>query len=145
MDNIETADEQPSLGEIRVNHTVVASIVRLAATEVDGVVGISSGIVDGIADLFSKREMDRGVKVTEDPDGNYSIEVRLIMAFGAELAKTAYDVQMAVRDKLSAMTGKGVNRVDVTIEAVKKVTDKDREKAKAAAEEDVWTTDAPAG
>lgn len=139
MESIETTDEQPTLGEIRVNHSVVASIVRLAATEVEGVISISSGIVDGIADLFSKREMDRGVKVTEDPDGNYSIEIRVVMAFGTELAKTAYEIQMAVREKLAAMTGKGVRRVDVTIEGVKMLS----EKESSGDSDEVWSNTAP--
>lgn len=115
----ENLDDQPTLGEIRVNHSVVATIVRLAALEVSGVCGVGAGIVDGIADLFSKRESDRGVKVIEDDEGRYTIEIRLVIAFGAELAKTAYQVQMAVRKQLEVMTGKGVRRVDVTIEGVK--------------------------
>ena len=141
--NTETAgeniDEQQSLGDIRVNHSVVASIVRLAALEVPGVCGVGAGIVDGIADLFSKKESDRGVKVTEDPDGTYSIEIRVVMAFGTELGKTAYEVQMAVRKQLSAMTGKGVRRVDVTIEGIKLVVERAKPEAMASSEaDDTW-------
>jgi uncharacterized alkaline shock family protein YloU len=96
---------------------------------------VGAGLVDGIADLFSKRESDRGVKITEDPEGNYSIEIRVVMAFGTELAKTAYQVQMAVRKQLTAMTGKGVRRVDVTIEGIKLVAE---DKAAPAESDDLW-------
>lgn len=141
MENLETGaestDEQPTLGDIKVNHSVVASIVRLAALEVDGVCGVGAGLVDGIADLFSKRESDRGVKVTEDLENGYSIEIRVVMKFGTELAKTAYQVQMAVRNQLAAMTGKAVRRVDVIIEGVKMVRGRPDD---AAPEEggDIW-------
>jgi uncharacterized alkaline shock family protein YloU len=131
----ESSEDQPTLGDIKVNHSVVASIVRLAALEVKGVCGVGAGIVDGIADLFSKRESDRGVKITEDDEERYSIEIRLVIAFGAELAKTAYQVQMAIRKQLEVMTGKGVRRVDVIIEGVKMVTDR---KASESESDEVW-------
>src|SRR5690554_6398148 len=92
----QNVEDQTSLGEIRINHTVVASIVRLAAIQVPGVCGVGGGFVDGIAELFSKKETDRGVKVDEDESGNYSIEIRLVVTFGTEIGRTAYEVQMAV-------------------------------------------------
>jgi uncharacterized alkaline shock family protein YloU len=113
-------DDQPELGDIRINHDVVASIVRLAALEVKGVAGVGGGFVDGITELLSKREADkRGVKVIEDQNDNYTIEVRLIILYGAEIGKTAYEVQAAVRRQVMGMTGKGVKRVDVIIEGVR--------------------------
>ena len=99
--------------------------------------GVGAGLVDGIADLFSKRESDRGVKVSEDADGGYSIEIRVVMMFGTELAKTAYQVQMTVRDRLATMTGRPVQRVDVIIEGVR-VSRERREDQPAEREEEVW-------
>ena len=115
----ENTDAQATLGDIKVNHTVVASIVRLAALEINGVCAVGGGFVDGIADLFSKKESDRGVRVSENEHGNYSIELRVVMEFGTELAKTAYEVQLAVRKQVTNMTGKPVEKVDVVIEGVK--------------------------
>lgn len=117
-------DDQPELGEIKINHDVVASIVRLAASQVSGVAGVGGGLVDSVSELFSKREADkRGVKVSEDQHDNYSIEIRLVILYGAEIGKTAYDVQAAVRKQVIAMTGKGVSRVDVVIEGVRLPSD----------------------
>lgn len=113
-------DDQPTLGDIKINHTVVASIVRLASLRVPGVAGVGGGIVDGISELFAKREADhRGVKVTEDAEDNYFIEIRIIVAYGAEIGKTAYETQVAVRKQVTAMTGKEVRKVDVIIEGVR--------------------------
>ncbi len=113
-------DDQPELGDIKINHTVIASIVRLAALQVPGIVGVGGGIVDGITELFAKREADhRGVRVAENSDGAYVIEVRIIIAYGSEIGKTAYDVQLSVRKQIIAMTGKDVAKVDVIIEGVR--------------------------
>lgn len=117
-------DDQPELGEIKINHDVVASIVRLAAIQVSGVAGVGGGFVDGVSELFAKREADkRGVRVTEDQYDNYSVEVRLVIIYGAEIGKTAYEVQAAVRKQVIAMTGKGVSRVDVIVEGVRLPSD----------------------
>jgi uncharacterized alkaline shock family protein YloU len=91
---------------------------------VNGVAGVGGGLVDGISELFSKREADkRGVRVSEDQTDNYTIEVRLVVIYGAEIGKTAYEVQAAVRKQVMAMTGKGVARVDVVVEGVRLPSD----------------------
>ncbi|MDR1279759.1 MAG: Asp23/Gls24 family envelope stress response protein, partial [Opitutaceae bacterium] len=115
-----SVDDQPELGDIKINHTVIASIVRLASLQVPGVAGVGGGIVDGITEIFAKREADhRGVRVAENSEGAYVIEVRLIIAYGSEIGKTAYDVQLAVRKQIIAMTGQDVAKVDVIIEGVR--------------------------
>jgi uncharacterized alkaline shock family protein YloU len=113
-------DDQPELGDIKINHDVVASIVRLAAMQVPGVAGVGGGLADGISELFSKREADkRGVKVTEDARGDYAVELRIVIIYGTEIGRTAYEVQASVRKQVIAMTDKGVSRVDVIVEGVR--------------------------
>jgi uncharacterized alkaline shock family protein YloU len=121
----DTAEGEATLGRIEVNNAVVASIVRLAALQVKGVCGVGAGLVDNIADMVSwKRESDRGVKVFDDDTNSYSIELRIVVAFGTEIAKVAYQVQTLVREQVEKMTGNRVKRVDVFIEGVKVVEDK---------------------
>lgn len=135
-------DDQPELGEIKINHNVVASIVRLAALQIPGVAGVGGGIVDGITELFAKRrESDhRGVRVTETDADAYAIELRVVINYGSEIGKTAYEVQVAVRKQVIAMTGKNVAKVDVIIEGVRLPGDQAAAQDKS---DDLWP-DAPA-
>ena len=112
-------EDQPTLGDIKVSHSVIASIVRLAALQVKGVGGVGGGLIDGVAEFFARGESDRGVKIEEDESGTYIVEIRLVITYGAEIGKTAFDVQLAVRDQVVNMTGKNVSRVDVIIDGVK--------------------------
>jgi uncharacterized alkaline shock family protein YloU len=113
-------DDQPSLGQIQINQNVVASIVRLSALQVKGVAGVGGGLVDSFSEFFAKRESDhRGVRVSEEGADTYAVELRLIVAYGSDIGKTAYDVQAAVRKQVIVMTGKNVSRVDVVIEGVR--------------------------
>ena len=68
--NIPTITEETSeLGTIRINHSVIAGIVRLATQSVAGVVNVgTAGVVEGLTDFFSKKESERGVKVKESSD-----------------------------------------------------------------------------
>ena len=76
-------------------------------------------MVGEIAGIFSKKDSGAGIQVGEDEDANYVIAIRVILSFGIELAKTAYEVQTSVRDQIEKMTNKRVAKVDVIIDGVK--------------------------
>ena len=114
------SEESSELGTIRINHSVVAGIVRLATQSVDGVVNVGGGgVVVGLTDFFSKKESERGVKVTESSEGGYEIEVRVVLEFGVDLAKIGMSIQEAIRDQILAMTGNHTKTIDVVIDDIK--------------------------
>lgn len=120
-DSIPTISEESSeLGSIRINHSVVAGIVRIATQSVSGVVNVGGGgVVEGLTDFFSKKESERGVRVSESTDGGYDIEVRVVLEFGVDLAKVGVAIQEAIRDQILAMTGNHAKNIDVVIDDIK--------------------------
>ena len=115
------------MGDIKINHSVVASIVRLAAQQIKGVHSVGGGFVEGIAEIFSKKDSDRGVRVSENEVGEYIIEVKVNLLFGFELAKVGALIQKNVADSVLRMTMKPVDRVDVIIDGVRTENQKDKE------------------
>ena len=114
------SEESSELGTIRINHSVVAEIVRLATQSVEGVVNVGGGgVVEGLTDFFSKKESERGVKVTESADSGYEIEVRVVLEFGVDLAKIGTSIQESIRDQILAMTGNHAKSIDVVIDDIK--------------------------
>ncbi|MEO0510101.1 MAG: Asp23/Gls24 family envelope stress response protein [Verrucomicrobiota bacterium] len=113
------SEDSNTLGDIRINHSVVASIVRLAALEVAGVAAVGGGFVDGIAEIFSKKGDERGVRVEEDEVGDYRIEIRVILRFGVELASVATQIQQRIAEQVEKMTSKNVSQVNVVIDGVR--------------------------
>ena len=114
------SEESSELGTIRINHSVVAGIVRLATQSVDGVVNVGGGgVVEGLTDFFSKKESERSDKVTESSEGGYEIEVRVVLEFGVDLAKIGMSIQEAIRDQILAMTGNHTKTIDVVIDDIK--------------------------
>ncbi len=112
-------DDSAPMGDVKINHSVVASIVRLAALEVSGVHSVGAGLVDGLTELFKGKESDRGVRVSESPSGAYVIEIRVVVRFGEELGRVALAIQQRVREMVAKMTLRPVGKVDVIIEGVK--------------------------
>lgn len=111
-------DDGDDSDSIRIAGSVVASIVRMAALEVDGVASVG-GRSEGFWENISGKKLGRGVVVTLDEAENYVIEIHVEMRFGVELAKIAMQVQQNVREQVSRMTMKGVGKVDVIIDGVR--------------------------
>jgi uncharacterized alkaline shock family protein YloU len=128
------SEENGSLGTIRINHSVVAGIVRLATQSVKGVINVGgAGVVEGLTDFFAKKESERGVSVSEQEDGTYKIEVRVVLRFGVDLAKTGAIIQEAIRDQILSMTGNHASVIDVVIDDIKQESlDRDED-------EDTWS------
>ena len=125
---IETGEHpEGSLGQIKVNHTVVSTIVKMAAINVSGVLAVGGSFVENFIAQISSKESDKGVRVSEDEAGNYQIEIRVLMEYGVELAKTAETLQMIVAKQVRNMTGKPVAKVDVIIEGVKMAEEEETE------------------
>jgi len=134
-ENIPTfSEESGSLGTIRINHSVVAGIVRLATQSLKGVINVGgAGVVEGLTDFFAKKESERGVSVSEENDGTYKIEVRVVLRFGVDLAKTGAMIQEAIRDQILSMTGNHASVIDVVIDDIKQESlDRDDD-------EDTWS------
>jgi uncharacterized alkaline shock family protein YloU len=108
-----------TLGDIRINHSVVANIVRLAALEVVGVAAVGGGFVDGIAEIFSKKGDERGVRVDADEVGDYKIEIRVILRFGVDVATVGTEMQQRIAEQVEKMTSKSVARINVIIDGVR--------------------------
>lgn len=118
-DSIPTiSEESNSLGEIKINLSVINNIVRLAALEVPGVVSVASGFKDGLAEMFSK-ESERGVKVAENEADEYIIEIHVILKFGVKLDATAAAIQQSISDQIRNMTSKNTASITVYIDGVK--------------------------
>lgn len=116
-------EDSSALGEIKINHKVVANIVQLAAMDVDGVVAVvGSNIVDRLEGIFSKKEAGSAIHVEENEMGHYVIVIHTILSFGVELAKTAFKIQTSVRDNVQKMTNKQVEKVNVIIEGIQPET-----------------------
>lgn len=101
-------------GTVNISEEVVAAIAALAASEVEGVYGLSSSFSAGIAEMLGKKNMTKGVKLTIE-DEVVSVECLVVVTYGYEIPAVASAVQENVINAVESMTGLKVATVDVDI------------------------------
>lgn len=105
------------MGGIKIADEVVAIISGLAATEVEGVAGMSGGLAGGIAEMLGKRNLAKGVKV-EVGEKQAAVDVYIIVRFGARIPDVAWKIQESVKRSVESMTGLEVIKVNVHVQGV---------------------------
>ncbi len=114
---VEETTKTTALGSIRIANEVVAIIAGLAATEVEGIAGMSGGIVGGIAERLGRRNLSRGVKV-EVGEREAAVDLFVIVDFGVRIPDVAVRVQENVKQAIESMTGLTVVEVNVHVQGV---------------------------
>jgi uncharacterized alkaline shock family protein YloU len=109
--------ERSELGELRIANEVVAVIAGLAATEVEGVAGMSGGIAGGIAEMLGRKNLAKGVKV-EVGEEQAAVDLFTIVEYGVHIPSIALKIQENVKRAIESMTGLEVVEVNVHVQGV---------------------------
>lgn len=107
----------PGGSDIRIADEVVGVIAGIAATEVDGVAGMSGGIVGGISEMLGKKNLSKGVKV-EVGSKEAAIDLYILVEYGVRIPDVAQRVQENVKQAVESMTGLDVIEVNIHIQGV---------------------------
>lgn len=113
----EIIQKDSSLGSIRIADDVVSIIAGLAATEVDGIAGMSGGIAGGIAEILGRKNFSKGVKV-EVGEKEAAVDLYIIVKYGVRIPDVALEVQENVKRAIETMTGLSVVEVNVHVQGV---------------------------
>ena len=112
--NLEDMDE---VGSVRIADEVISIIAGLAATEIQGVAGMSGGLVGGIADLLGKKNLSKGVKV-HIGEKQVAIDLYVIMEYGVSIPDIAIKIQEKVKDSVENMSGMQVMEINIHVEGI---------------------------
>ncbi|HHV45555.1 MAG TPA: Asp23/Gls24 family envelope stress response protein [Tissierellia bacterium] len=112
-----TGEEKNKYGTVKIANDVVSVIAGLAATEVDGVAGMSGGITRDITEMFGMKNLSKGVKV-EVGEKEAAIDLFIIVEYGMKISDVARNVQENVKNKVETMTGLRVVEVNVNVQGV---------------------------
>ena len=102
-------------GQITYANEVIATIVSVATTEVEGISGISGAT--SISGILAKGKTPRGVRV--DMSGqDVNIDVSVTVDYGMPIQKVGRNAQENVRKSIESMTGLHVEKVDLHVVGV---------------------------
>lgn len=111
---------------IKISNDVVATYAGIAVSEVEGVYGMAGGFA-GITEVISgKKNLSKGIKV-EVGEKSTKIDVNIVVEYGARIPDVAYEIQTRIKKSVEAMTDLKVLEVNVHVQGVHKMTEKELE------------------
>lgn len=111
-------DEKVKYGTVKIANEVVAIIAGLAATEIDGVAGMSGGMTADFTEMLGMKNLSKGIKV-EVGEKETAIDVFIIVEYGSRISEVANLVQENIKATVETMTGLNVIEVNVNVQGVK--------------------------
>ncbi|MCY6483757.1 Asp23/Gls24 family envelope stress response protein [Clostridium aestuarii] len=106
------------MGIVKISDEVVEVIAGLAASEIDGIEGMSTTLVGGITQILSgKKNVSKGVKVNVGEE-SATIDLYVVVKYGVKISEVARTVQENVKKSVESMTGLAVSAVNVYIQSI---------------------------
>lgn len=103
---------------LTISEDVIGIIAGIAAAEVEGVSGMTLGLVDGINQILgSNKKYSRGVKIELDGN-NVIIDLYVIVRYGVRIPDVAFSIQNSVKSQVETMTGLNVQSVNINVQGV---------------------------
>ncbi len=117
QDGDELAGQRPAVPTIQIANEVIGVVAGMAASQVEGVSGMTGGLASGLNDMLGRKPGNRGVRV--DVDGReVDLALHLIVQYGARIPEVAQRVQEHVKQQVESTTGLTVRVVDIHIQGV---------------------------
>lgn len=117
-----------STGIVKVHESVIASIVRKAALDVEGVLRLgTSSLVDNLAEIVgSKKIQDRAITV-EMNESSVAVELRVILQYGVLIPQVAGELKDAVAGEIAKLSGMNVDHVNIVVMDLEEVQQDEEE------------------
>ncbi len=109
--------EDMEYGEVKISDDVVVIIASIAASEIEGVNGLSGGIAEDMFEMFGKKNLAKGVKVNTE-EKTVELDLNIVVDFGIKIPEVAWHIQESVKKSVEAMTGLTVNEVNIHVVGV---------------------------
>ena len=103
--------------EMLVTDEALAVIAGMAAMEVNGVAGMSTGFTGGLAEVLGRTNLAKGVKVLSR-DGVTTVDIYVIVKYGVRIPEVAFEIQEHVRSNVEHQAGIVVDTVNIHVQGV---------------------------
>jgi uncharacterized alkaline shock family protein YloU len=112
------ASASTEIGSVRVSTDVIFTYVSSAVLKTPGVVGFSGSISDALSkNILGRENKYKGVKI-DSGDGGYTIDIFVVVRFGARIPDTAWNIQKNVKSMLESVMDIDIAGVNITVQGV---------------------------
>lgn len=121
VENIVSTQDSTSVEiatNLNISEDVIGIIAGLAASEVEGIAGMTLGFVDGINQILgSNKKYAKGVKITLE-NKKVTIDLYVNVTYGVRIPDIAWAAQNAVKNAVENMTGLDVVAVNINVQGI---------------------------
>ncbi len=108
------------MGNISIDHEVIAQYAGSVAVECFGIVGMASvNMKDGIVKLLKKDNITRGIAVSIGEDNKLTLNFHVIVSYGVCILTVADNLVDSVRYKVEEFTGLEIEKINIYVEGVR--------------------------
>lgn len=112
-----SSKEVSTIGKVMIADDVIATVVGLAATEVEGVSSMQGNITNELAGKLGVKNLTKGVRVSIDEE-TVAVDISILMCYGYSIPKTCKAIQERVKSAVENMVGLSVSVVNVHVVGV---------------------------
>lgn len=103
---------------LNISEDVIGIIAGLAASEVEGIAGMTLGFVDGINQILgTNKKYSKGVKISLEGK-KVTIDLYVNVKYGVRIPDIAWAAQNAVKTAVENMTGLEVSSVNINVQGI---------------------------
>lgn len=99
---------------VRISPEVISVVAGLATGEIQGIAGMSGGIVGGIAEKLGRKDLSKGIKIHLEED-KVRIDMNIIVDLGVQIIEVANKLKQEVRGTVEKITGLKVTAINVHV------------------------------
>ncbi len=104
-------------GTVKIAETVIVSIAKQAAAEVQGVSGVAEGLTQNLQALWKQCAAAQGFKV-RFYGNRVSVDLSILVEYGYIVPEVAKKVQEAVQTAIQSMAGLQVESVGISVQGI---------------------------
>lgn len=119
-------ETETAYGSIHISEEAVATIVRMAADQVEGIAHAPLSMASGFTEKLGKKNPAKGVKV-ELSEQDVKIALYIYVDYGVKIPKLAMELQKEVRQAVQMMTGLSVKEVNIYVQGISFEKESERE------------------
>lgn len=105
-------------GNIKITDDTLCALVANTITKIEGVVAMSSNVVDGLTSFLGLKNMTQGVKIENGNNKSISFTVYIVAKYGYRIPDVALKIQEQVKTTVEKYTDFVVASVDVYVQGL---------------------------
>ncbi len=115
-------EKRTEWGQTVIHDEVLAALASRAAMAVPGVVQMSHhGLAGNLNSLVRHEVLGRGVRVTEGPEGHYTVDLYIVVQYGTRIAQLGRQVADSVQNALKEAVDLYPDHIAVHVEGVRTI------------------------